>query len=186
MVATCNKSTDFHFPSFQEQLEAIKAQIAKRCVKLFTWCPKIHSGPLDNGDFVVTKHSNLQSLQIIFHLVQKNSGKQNDFCETHFTDPDSIEALLVGLKNILTFASKHDVVCITLPALLASDVKQQLTDAQLHTWFLKHSEVIFRLIKSFLLHTIAQQTRISTIQLVLPPAKELAQKLKSNFANLKH
>lgn len=83
LLSITETSTDFHFPSLENQLLFIKYE--EFCHLLLTLWRKLglenvhpsdedHANWLCTGDFVVTKHSNLPLAQLVFHLV---TGKRN-------------------------------------------------------------------------------------------------------------
>lgn len=65
----------------------------------------------------MTKHSNLSQSHIIFHLISDES----------FNSPSEINSrhpVILGLRNILKTASRHDVTTLTIPALLRHEMSE--------------------------------------------------------------
>lgn len=62
LLKVCNVSSEFHFPSVEEQFAGLVKKVQHQATGLET------------GDFVVTKHSNLQNAQVIFHLAVKKEN----------------------------------------------------------------------------------------------------------------
>jgi hypothetical protein len=59
----CQQSTEFHFTDIETQLTTIEHDF-------------IHSeNGLQEGSFFITKHSNLPSTQVVFHLIIDGNGK---------------------------------------------------------------------------------------------------------------
>jgi hypothetical protein len=56
----CQQSTEFHFADMEHQLAAIEQDFTQ----------------LNEGSFFITKHSNLPSTQVIFHLLIDSTGKR--------------------------------------------------------------------------------------------------------------
>lgn len=59
-IMLCKRSTDFHFGDVEEQLRRIIGEEGKGSVSLES---------MKEGDFFITRHSNLPLLHVIFHLV---------------------------------------------------------------------------------------------------------------------
>lgn len=113
---------------------------------------------LEPGDFYITRHSNLSQVHIVMHLA---------------TDPAAVlspalrarHPVMVGLKNCLRAAARHDVHHITLPLLLVHDMQPEMTI----TWCLKRSELVFKCIKGFMLENSSWGEADSrTIQFLVP------------------
>ncbi|KAJ3056747.1 hypothetical protein HK097_004608 [Rhizophlyctis rosea] len=102
-VNRCKRSTEFHFDDFETQLQRIGSEF-----------PKNESGEviLRDGDFFITRHSNLGLVQVVFHLCidESNEGELT-----------SRSTLITGYRSILRVAQRWDVHSITLPLLLLPD-----------------------------------------------------------------
>lgn len=64
----CQQSTEFHFPDMEHQLTQIEHDLTQ----------------LTEGSFFITKHSNLPSTQVIFHLLIDSTGKPIDLALVFF------------------------------------------------------------------------------------------------------
>lgn len=88
------------------------------------------------GDFYVTRHSNLSNVHIVFHLVTDESAVQS-------TSLKSRHPVVLGLKNCLRTAARHDVHHITIPLLLVHTMQPEMTI----NWCMKRAELIFKCVK---------------------------------------
>lgn len=64
----CRHSTEFHFPDIESQLTVIESDFASR------------PDGLQEGNFFVTRHSNLPLTQVVFHLIIDSDGKHPSLC----------------------------------------------------------------------------------------------------------
>ena len=86
----CNSATEFHFPSFEQQVESIRSEYLEPAIN---WRLEYQSNlyqpeseqrastppPTDRlkpGDFYVTNHSNLKDVHVVFHM--KKSADLSD------------------------------------------------------------------------------------------------------------
>jgi hypothetical protein len=65
LMERCQQSTEFHFADMESQLTVIEKDFA--------------NGGLVEGSFFVTKHSNLPSTQVVYHLLIDSAGKKQFF-----------------------------------------------------------------------------------------------------------
>ena len=98
LLQLCKRSTEFHFPSVETQLDNIKNDVKKAAAwrKEF-WTKKAETEALYStgndvseemvkkdfsvlhpGDFYLTKHSNLCETHVVFHMVTDNSEQDNN------------------------------------------------------------------------------------------------------------
>ncbi|KAF9402491.1 hypothetical protein BGX21_009934 [Mortierella sp. AD011] len=114
----CQTSTELHFDSIEKQLEALETQFP------------LDGSTLREGDFILTRHSNLPMIHVVFHLfygqLPPGSGEDpsapppphqlpmfsqsNDFVPK----PD----FLAGLKNIIRTAHRYEITMLSLPFLM--------------------------------------------------------------------
>ncbi|KAG0022056.1 hypothetical protein BGZ80_001161 [Entomortierella chlamydospora] len=114
----CQTSTELHFDSIEKQLEALETQFP------------LDGSTLREGDFILTRHSNLPMIHVVFHLfygqLPPSSGddpsapppphqlpmfsQSNDFVPR----PD----FLAGLKNIIRTAHRYEITMLSLPFLM--------------------------------------------------------------------
>ena len=96
----CNQATEFHFPSFEQQLETIRNEhlepaVAWRLDYISKNKSMFHpdenqadqlNPPLDRlktGDFYVTKHSNLSDIHVVYHMVTDDTVLQGKKITTY-------------------------------------------------------------------------------------------------------
>ncbi|KAF9359535.1 hypothetical protein BGX26_012083 [Mortierella sp. AD094] len=114
----CQTSTELHFDSIEKQLEALETEFP------------LDGSTLREGDFILTRHSNLPMIHVVFHLFYgqqpPSSGEDpsapppahqlpmfsqsNDFVPK----PD----FLSGLKNIIRTAHRYEITMLSLPFLM--------------------------------------------------------------------
>ncbi|CAF3777583.1 unnamed protein product [Rotaria socialis] len=174
-ASVCERSTDFHFPSLEQQMSSIEED----CVKKANSDRLNASASLDSnsiaskhsdtsseesnlcsvGDFYVTRHSNLSEVHVVYHLVVNDSSLRSS------TEITSRHPALFGLRNILKECCKHDVTTLTLPLLLTHDMTEEMTIP----WVMKRTELVLKCLKGFMMEMGTWGTnRCSTIQLVVP------------------
>ncbi|KAK3845411.1 MAG: hypothetical protein J3R72DRAFT_29358 [Linnemannia gamsii] len=116
----CQTSTELHFDSIEKQLEALEDDIP------------LDGSTLQEGDFVLTRHSNLPMIHVVFHLfygtpssrsdpstagtVETGTGSPNLFSQSSdfVPKPD----FLSGLRNIMRTAHRHEITMLSLPFLM--------------------------------------------------------------------
>ncbi|KAI8988888.1 hypothetical protein BDB01DRAFT_848996 [Pilobolus umbonatus] len=133
----CQQSTEFHFPDIEAQLSTIEQDF--------------RSNPegLQEGTFFVTKHSNLPSSQVVYHLVIDSSAIVT-------TDLVNRHPLIAGLRNILKLTTQFDISSLSLPLLLLPDrflehPEQHLTLTESPQWMYKRGDVVMKCIKGYLM-----------------------------------
>lgn len=201
LLRICNLSSEFHFPPVEEQFEVLTEKIqlqaeeaqeregrrrASRGVQAEAKGTKEVKKGLDTGDFVTTKHSNLLHAQVVFHLAAKKENCTYNLLFHLFmaiVAPEVLNAILNGLRNILSLASKYTVKTLTIPCILIDQEARHLfTDAQL----MRHCEQVFKTVKSFLMETTkSKHVGISTIQFVVPNSPEFGDKIRKLVADLR-
>lgn len=68
------------------------------------------------GEFYVTRHSNLSEAHVVFHLCVDDNVRSGNITAR---DP-----AIMGLRNILKVCCTHDVTTITVPLLLVHDMSE--------------------------------------------------------------
>ncbi|KAJ1550096.1 hypothetical protein HK096_008769 [Nowakowskiella sp. JEL0078] len=103
----CKKSTEFHFEDLETQIKKIKSRV-----------PKDENGNpiVYEGDFFITKHSNLPLIHVIFHLVV-----EEDSLKSELTNRSS---LMNGYRTILKTAHMYSVNSIAVPLPLISETPE--------------------------------------------------------------
>ncbi|KAG4070694.1 hypothetical protein HA402_013614 [Bradysia odoriphaga] len=153
IIKNFQMSTEFHFDEINTQIDKIQTELSKS-----TGSPSKHAGKLKSGDFFITRHSNLSQTHIIFHLIS----------DEPFNSPDEINSrhpVILGLRNILKTASKHDVTVLTIPALLRHEMSEDMTVP----WCTRRAELVFKCAKGFMIESATWGgAELSTLQLLLP------------------
>lgn len=142
----CERSTDLHFPSLDEQLSQVRRELDNR------------SATLRTGDFYTTKHSNLSEVHAVFHLVSD---------ESVLSEITSRHPLVMGLRNVLKTAYLSDVTTICLPLLLVHEMSENMT---LH-WCMRRAELVFKCVKGFMIEMTSMTATNEgnrTLKFVLP------------------
>ncbi|RIA95135.1 hypothetical protein C1645_507464 [Glomus cerebriforme] len=94
----CKESTDFHFEDVESQFDTIERDFTT-------------SYSVQEGDFFITRHSNLPLIHVVFHLVIEFESIQ----KSEFTYKSNA---ISGLRNILRTIDRFDITSISLPILL--------------------------------------------------------------------
>lgn len=116
----CRKSTDFHFPNIDDQLDKISVTLQKHVKE--RQCNDENDSRsargelLQMGDFYMTKHSNLSQVHVVFHIVSDESLRGNDINSRH--------PVVLGLRNILKIACSNDITSLTIPLLLQYEMTE--------------------------------------------------------------
>lgn len=96
-ILKCKSSTEFHFNDISTQLETIYKS----------------NQNFQEGDFFVTRHSNIPNIHAVFHLIISDDSIS--------TDVTSQSKLITGYRSILKTCQLCDVHNITIPLLLLDD-----------------------------------------------------------------
>ncbi|XP_028131474.1 protein C12orf4 homolog [Diabrotica virgifera virgifera] len=136
----CQKSTEFHFPHIEDQLDKI-SNIAQKYLKSDHKSESRNSNSelLQPGDFYITRHSNLAQVHVIFHMVSDDSLRGNDINSRH--------PVVLGLRNILKTACSNDITSLTIPLLLQYEMTEDMTIS----WCEKRAELVFKCVKGFMI-----------------------------------
>ncbi|KAF9904699.1 hypothetical protein EC991_002398 [Linnemannia zychae] len=116
----CQTSTELHFDSIEKQLEALEGDIP------------LDGSTLQEGDFVLTRHSNLPMIHVVFHLFYGTPSSPSDpsaagNAGTGVGTPNSFNQssdfipkpdFLAGLRNIMRTAHRHEITMLSLPFLM--------------------------------------------------------------------
>ncbi|XP_050532362.1 protein C12orf4 homolog isoform X2 [Daktulosphaira vitifoliae] len=164
----CEGSTEFHFASLQDQLETMKSDLKvavenRKCkgpISNFL-SPELQarrnkSKLLQCGDVYITKHSNLASVHLIFHMVIDDSLK---------SDTNSRHPVILGLRNILKAACSYDITMITIPLFLNHEMTEDMTVP----WCQKRAELVLKCVKGFMIESVSLGgSELKTIQFLVP------------------
>lgn len=149
----CQQSTEFHFSDIESQITLIEQDFEER-------------GGIVEGSCFVTKHSNLPSTQVVFHLFIDSTGKHTIIHYYYFTntikavtttDLSNRHALIIGLRNILKMTTQFDISSISIPLLLLPDRFNEKHDS---IWLQKRGEVVMKCIKGFLIENSRSGKRV--------------------------
>ncbi|RWS12722.1 hypothetical protein B4U79_00856 [Dinothrombium tinctorium] len=165
----CSQSTEFHFPSLEEQQHLIRE------LKLKSEKNKLHTNQpyLKPGDFYITKHSNLTQIHIVFHLVSDDSVTSAELSSRH--------PVILGLRNILKLAYMNDVTVLSLPLLLIHEMTENIT----LQWCLKRAELVLKCVKGFMIEMASLSPTTDdnkTLQFIVP--KGISEELFASLATM--
>jgi len=147
----CNGFTEFHFEEIDKQLKQTKDKVSNK------------GEQLNQGDFFITKHSNLLDTQVVFHMVTE-SNKKNTTELASFT---SFKSVLNGLTRILYICSQYSITSLTIPILLMdSEEFQKLTSIDPDDFINQRINGVFKCIKEYLQATHSED--IQSFQFILP------------------
>lgn len=178
-AAVCKSSTEFHFPPLKEQLAEIKCRNAASSIDRLSVKSadtlstdssssdkSVGGGDFKDGDFYVTKHSNLSRVHLVFHLASNIANLQSSESSQTVT---SRHPVILGLRHILKVMSSHDTGTLAIPLLLC----HELTEKNGEAWILRRAELVMKCMKGFMMEMATWDGGISrTIQFVLPPGIE--------------
>ncbi|VDM23203.1 unnamed protein product [Wuchereria bancrofti] len=91
------------------------------------------------GSLYVTRHSNLSSIQVVYHLVVDKSLEDDEISSRH--------PCINGLRNAIRLSAKFGVTTFTLPLLLVGKANEHMTP----NWCMKRAELIFKCVKGFMM-----------------------------------
>ncbi|OWF51817.1 protein C12orf4-like [Mizuhopecten yessoensis] len=188
----CEQSTDFHFPSLDQQFSNVDKEMAKsnalRAQKTTTEDgDKISikssssSSSGDNqldkgnriqvGDFYITKHSNLSEVHSVFHLVIDDSIRSIDISSRH--------PVILSIRNIIKLCFRSDITTLTIPLLLSHEMSEEMTIQ----WCQRRAELMFKCVKGFMMEMVTYGGQNSrTIQFLVPCG--LSEEMFANISNL--
>ncbi|KAH8312636.1 hypothetical protein KR044_011829, partial [Drosophila immigrans] len=186
IIKNANRSTEFHFEQMDVQLEKIEKQIRALNTSDTSSTRSNSSGDgsansspakqsvpkLKTGDFFITKHSNLSQSHVIFHLI--SDEPINSPSEINSRHP-----VILGLRNILKTASRHDITTLTIPALLRHEMSEDMTVQ----WCIRRAELVFKCAKGFMIESASWGgAELSTLQLLLP--HDISEELFTTLAGM--
>ncbi|KAG2189096.1 hypothetical protein INT44_004238, partial [Umbelopsis vinacea] len=146
LFSRCHQSTEFHFPDIDSQLQTIENEYVD------------NQRTVDEGDFFITRHSNLPLTQIVFHLVIDGDAISR-------VELTSRHPILSGLRNILRFTTRYEIGSLSLPLLLLPNYFLEQPEqyffstilgakpSQGSTWLYKRGEVVMKCVKGFLIES---------------------------------
>uniref|UniRef100_A0A915PVJ0 Uncharacterized protein n=1 Tax=Setaria digitata TaxID=48799 RepID=A0A915PVJ0_9BILA len=136
----CERSTELHFDSLEDQLKRVIPLIpeAKKDAGDKT-TDNDNESLLPVGSLYVTRHSNLSSIQVVYHLVVDESLEEDEISSRH--------PCINGLRNAIRLSAKFGVTTFTIPLLLFKKRKEHMTP----NWCMKRAELIFKCVKGFMM-----------------------------------
>ncbi|XP_060537152.1 protein C12orf4 homolog isoform X2 [Cylas formicarius] len=154
----CQRSTEFHFPHIDDQLNHISNEVQQYLKKNGGETNRnANSELLQPGDFYMTKHSNLAQVHVIFHIVSDDSLRGSDINSRH--------PVVLGLRHILKTACSNDVTSLTIPLLLQYDMTEDMTIS----WCEKRAELVFKCVKGFMIEMASWGgSDLKNLQFMLP------------------
>ena len=166
----CSKSTEFHFPDLETQLEEKRQMVEQLKCDSCDKKPKSSSGSssLQTGDFYMTKHSNLSQIHVAFHLVCDDSLRSSEINSRH--------PVILGLRNIMKISHLNDISNITIPLLLIHEMTEDITIQ----WCLKRAELVLKCVKGFMIEMASLSSTCDenrTVQFVVPKVFNVRQRL---------
>ncbi|CAG8466690.1 15619_t:CDS:10, partial [Funneliformis mosseae] len=140
----CRESTEFHFKDVESQLEAIERDFGRSEVQ--------------EGDFFITKHSNLPLVHVVFHLVIEFES----ITKSELTHKSRV---MDGLRNILRTVDRFDIASMSLPFLLLPSKIDPFSDPTLDENILyKRGELVLKCIRGFMIQNSRLPKRVSNEQ----------------------
>ncbi|KAG9300615.1 hypothetical protein G9A89_005215 [Geosiphon pyriformis] len=158
----CKKSTEFHFDDVETQLKAIEED--------YPTYENPEKRPIQEGDFFITKHSNLPLIHIVFHLVI-------DFESIQSSELTQRSPGINGLRYILRTVNRFDITSISLPFLLLPSHVDAFSDTSIpENMLYKRGELVLKCTKGFMIensrvpkHSVAEKEQeTKTVQFLLP------------------
>ncbi|CAB3222900.1 unnamed protein product [Arctia plantaginis] len=184
LVSAATSSTEHHFADVELQLKEISEKVREPADKRnnqrqreqsenMSNCSNSsngnnsNSGPrmrprrdLQTGDIFITKHSNLDEVHVVFHLIVDDS-------ELRSGDITSRHPAILGLRNILKAACSNDITSLSIPLLLRHEMSEEMTVA----WCARRAELVLKCAKGFMLEAAGWGgADLRTLHFVLPPA----------------
>ncbi|TKR61736.1 hypothetical protein L596_028811 [Steinernema carpocapsae] len=164
----CERSTELHFEGLEDQLKRISELIREgnKTRVIVDNSASSSSASLEPqkvflkdgaesdfrvGDVYVTKHSNIASVNVVFHLVVDGSLESSD-------DISSRHPCINGIRNVIRLSAKYGVTNITFPLLLVETTNENMNGS----WCMKRAELIFKCTKGFMMEVCATGSTSST------------------------
>lgn len=133
----CKHSCELHFPSIAHQIKNL-SQTA--------W---------NEGDFFITRHSNLHNIHIVFHLF----ARMEDYWFSDRQEFHSRSASLAGLRKIFQIISAYHIDTCTLPISLIKHPSVATKNV-----LIKNSEILFRSVKGFFMENSKSTKNLNAVK----------------------
>ena len=148
----CSRSTEYHFPNFEQQLESLKVKTGQ-------------GKRLKCGDFYMTRHSNLCEVHVVFHMLSTTSkaegGEEGEEGHAPLTSAERVNSrhpVVMGLRSVLKTASLCGVTTLTIPLLLTMFLTDEMTSV---SWCLRRAELVFKCVKGFMMEVRGRGAELS-------------------------
>ncbi|KNC85336.1 hypothetical protein SARC_02483 [Sphaeroforma arctica JP610] len=149
-VKLCERRTELHFSSFRRQLAQVRE----------------HSGTMLPGDFYITRHSNLNNVSVVYHLMVNS--------EVMSKTMSARSPILTGLRKLMLNAYQHNVASLTVPLLFVSAYtpSQWGEGVNVDRWCHTRAELVLKAVKGYMKECAPYTTNnhSSTMQFLLPGA----------------
>ena len=205
----CSKSTEYHFPAFEQQLEYIRGEQLRSALewrknaalRRSIFDPPEEAGnehksersenfcedksKLKVGDFYITKHSNLCEVHVVFHMVS-NCGEDGKIAPLSSSEGvNSRHPVVMGLRSVLKTASSCGITQLTIPLLLSMNMSEEMTAV---AWCLRRAELVFKCVKGFMMEVAScgGGDDLKTLQFLVPKDidREVFNRLTSMLASI--
>ena len=202
-ASICFRSTEYHFPNFEQQLEYIRGDQLKSALKwrenaalrksVFDPPEDLNSAKSTNvsnkklraGDFYITKHSNLCEVHVVFHMLANCDDGGNVAPLSSSEGVNSRHPVVMGLRSVLKTASSCGITQLTIPLLLSMNMSEEMTAV---AWCLKRAELVFKCVKGFMMEVAScgGGDDLKTLQFLVPKDidKEVFNRLTSMLASI--
>jgi len=201
----CNSTKELHFDTLNDQIAEAKKILIRQNLendenftidtddddeyerRLSSIVDAVHQRnelELNLGDFVVTRHSNLDHVHLVFHFVCERLASKAEtalkasksFADSEKVEPkkeqrnlfsaDEMAKLTDGLRNVLQVCTEYDVTQLSVPVVfLNADSFADKEDSQL----VRHMETLLKTVRTYLLqNTRSLRKALKTLQFIIP------------------
>lgn len=179
----CRRSTEFHFPDLEDQLESIR-DLVPMAVQWRRDHPPTHYDSYDEpqpppqipqhlkaGDYYLSRHSNLADVHTVFHMIVDDTVRSGDINSRH--------PVILGLRNVLKVACLADITTLTVPLLLTNNMSEEMTIS----WCQKRAELVYKCVKGFMMEMSSWGgAEMKNMQFLVP--KDISAELFQTLASM--
>lgn len=145
VASLCSMWPELHFPPFEEQI--VEARNTK--------------DPWESGDVIVTKHSCLREVHLLFHVLLQGSKME----ALNNEDLNGRHPAILAMRNVMRLVWDFDVSVVTVPLFLLISFQPFMTSA----WCQKRAELVFKCVKGFMIEMSSlSDDGPKTVQFLLP------------------
>ncbi|CAB0028592.1 unnamed protein product [Trichogramma brassicae] len=130
LISISQSTSEFHFPSIDEQLEKIREDVKDAIAWRQTHHKEDDLQKELKNNFINSSSSHLENPKHLLKLYKLE-----------------IHPAILGLRNILKTACCNDVTTLTIPVLLVHEMTEDMTVA----WCTKRAELVFKCVKGFMI-----------------------------------